>query len=90
MRENMFDTIPGRDHRAMRWFPFSDGGDEQEFMVYGIATYKHHDDAEKDTEWAGRVIVRKDPDGKVKLALVHVFLVLHPPISHALDIWEAY
>ena len=43
-------------------------------MVYGTVNYKHHDEHEKDTEWAARVRLAQE-DGEIKIALYHIFLV---------------
>lgn len=73
----MWDSVPGRKHRAHRIFPFQTHKEtgKDEFMVYGTVTYKHHDCASKDTEWAGRIELVKDTTGEIKIALLHCFLV---------------
>ena len=74
----MWDSVPGREHRAHRIFPFETNKEtkNEELMVYGTATYKHHDGAQKDTEWAGRMELAKDhKTGEKKLAVLHCFLV---------------
>lgn len=76
MRKKMWNDIPGREHRAHRIFPYQTTGEteEQEFMVYGTVTYKHHDKNTKDLEWAGRGVVVKGHEDSVKLSLLHCFI----------------
>ena len=76
LRKAIWGKIPQRDHRAHKVFPFGDSGDE--LMVYGTVDYNHHDGAQKGTEWAARIKLVKE-EGKVKMALYHVFLVRNSP-----------
>ncbi|KAK3166848.1 hypothetical protein OEA41_009973 [Lepraria neglecta] len=78
LRERMWDSVPGREHRAHRIFPFQTNKEtkNEEFMVYGTVTYKHHDGAHKDTGWGGRMELAKDhKSGQQKIAILHCFLV---------------